>query len=293
MQDGTEAAARWLMVGHGSVGSALVRRLQRSGVRPSVYDPAPRVPIAGADHLATVAPGSEAFDIIVSCVVPSAAEAALEAVRPLLHAQTLYLEWNTVTPAVKRAVAVAAPCAVVDVALMDTLDDESATPSLAVSGQESARAMELLRGLGFRVDGVGGACGDAALLKLARSLFMKSLEALIVEFEAALAPLAGRDVVVGSIERNLGERFTSFARLLIETDRVHAERRSRELAEAVAVFRESGASVRVAEASIDVLQAAANVWRIPNAPNVHAGAPDLARFLARELETSLRNHAAD
>ena len=87
------------------------------------------------------------------------------------------------------------------------------------------------------VDVAGAECGDAALLKLARSLFMKSLEALVIEFEAAIAPLAGRDIVVGSIERNLGERFTAFSRMLIETDRIHAARRSRELEEAIAILR--------------------------------------------------------
>ena len=46
--------------------------------------------------------------------------------------------------------------------------------------------------------------GDAALLKYARSIFMKTLEALVVEFEAAIATLPGRDIVTASIERNLG-----------------------------------------------------------------------------------------
>ena len=132
---------RWLIVGHGSVGSALVGRLGRSGVRPSVYDPAPRVAIAAGDPLTTMASHGNAFDVVVSCVVPSAALQALAAVRPVLGPATLYLEWNTVTPAIKHAIAAAAPCAVVDVALMDTLDDEAANPSVAVSGPESDKAV--------------------------------------------------------------------------------------------------------------------------------------------------------
>jgi 3-hydroxyisobutyrate dehydrogenase-like beta-hydroxyacid dehydrogenase len=284
-QMGVETAARWLIVGHGSVGSALVRRLDRRGVRPSTFDPSPRVPVLLAEHLTAIDSAKDAFDIVISCVAPAAAEQALEAVRPLLKPTSLYLEWNTVPPEIKRVIASAAPCTVVDVGLIDTLDDEAANPSVAVSGSEAGKAAALLAELGFHVDVVGAECGDAALLKLARSLFMKSLEALVIEFEAAIAPLAGRDVIVGSIERNLGERFTGFATMLIETDRIHATRRCRELEGAIAAFRPAHCSLRVAEASVDVLRAAAAAWRAPHAPDERAGAREFAHFLASELQT--------
>ena len=280
-----ETAVRWLIVGHGSVGSALVRRLDRRGVRPSTYDPSPRVPVLQADHFTAIDSRKDAFDIVISCVAPAAAEQALEAVRPLLKPTSLYLEWNTVSPEIKHAIAKVAPCTVVDVGLIDTLDDEAANPSVAVSGSEAGKAAALLTELGFHVDVVGAECGDAALIKLARSLFMKSLEALVIEFEAAIAPLAGRDVVVGSIERNLGERFTGFARMLIETDRIHAARRSRELEGAVAAFGRAHCSLRAPQASVDVLRAAAAAWRAPDAPDERAGAREFARFLGRELQT--------
>ena len=276
---------RWLIVGHGSVGSSLVRRLRRVDVRASVYDPKPRIPVGAGEHLTAIDSAVREFDVAISCVVPAAAQEALEAVRPALRPTSLYLEWNTVTPEIKRVIANAAPCAVTDVALLDSIDDEAASPSVAVSGKEAGNAAALLDELGFRVDVVGAECGDAALIKLARSLFMKSLEALVIEFEAAVAPLAGRDVVVASIERNLGERFTAFARMLIETDRIHAARRSRELREAIAVFEETHCSLRVPMAAVNVLSAAADAWRIPHAPEERAGARDFARFLASELRT--------
>jgi 4-hydroxy-4-methyl-2-oxoglutarate aldolase len=172
-----ETGMRWLIVGHGSVGSALARRLDRRGVRASAYDPSPRIPVTLAEHFAAVDSTRDGFDIVISFVVPAAAEQALEAVRPLLKPATLYLEWNTVAPETKRAIAEAAPCAVVDVALMGTLDDEAASPSVAVSGSWPGKASTLLTELGFHVDAAEAECGDATLLKVARSLFMKSLEA--------------------------------------------------------------------------------------------------------------------
>jgi len=249
------AGSRWLIVGHGSVGSALARRLTRAGIRPGIFDPAPRLAVADGELLPSLA-GLAPFDRIISCVMPSAA---------------------------MKAVAAVAPGAVVDVALMDTLDQEAAHPTLAVSGPQAPRAATLLRSLGFLVDEVGAECGDAALLKLGRSLFMKCLEALVIEFRAAVAPLAGRDAVLGSIERNLGPAFTAFSRMLIETDRVHAERRAAELGEAVAIFAASGRSLDVAGASVAVLYAAAAAWRLPDAPPASAGADALAGFLTDAL----------
>jgi 3-hydroxyisobutyrate dehydrogenase-like beta-hydroxyacid dehydrogenase len=290
--EATPNVAHWLIVGHGSVGSALARRISRHGAPLSVYDPSPRVAVVAGDHLIALDARIGPFDYVISCVVPSAARHALDATRPVLKPTTVYLEWNTLTPAAKREIAEAAPCPVVDVALLDTLDDEAAHPSLAISGPQAEAVAPPLASLDFRVDVVGANCGDAALLKLARSLFMKSLEALVVEFEAALAPLVGRDVVVGSIERNLGPRFTDFSRMLLETDRIHASRRSVELEEAVDVFRSTGASVRVAAASIDVLRAAAAAWRAPDAPGTDAGGEALARFLAKRLNADGGRRAA-
>ena len=193
------------------------------------------------------------------------------------------MDWNTVAPGVKRSLAAAAPCAVVDVALLDTLDEESASPSLAISGSRAAEVAEALEALGFHVDVVGDAAGDAALLKYARSLFMKTLEALVVEFEAATASLPGRAIVTASIERNLGPRFMDFARMLLETDRVHAPRRADELASAVDAHVEAGLAVPLAAAAVEVLRDAARVWQEADAPPSDAGAPALAAYLARRL----------
>lgn len=286
--DSYAALARWLIVGHGSVGSALARRMARAGIRPSIFDPAPRVPVTQGVHL-TDLEGAGAFDFVISCVAPSAALSAVETVRPALAASALYLEWNTLPPDAKQRIAAAAPAGVVvDVALMDTLDQEAAQPSLAISGPQAARAGEALRSLGFMVDEVGAACGDAARLKLSRSLFMKGLEALVIEFGAAIAPLEGREVVLSSIERNVGAQFMSFARMLIETDRLHASRRANELAEAVEIFAAPGRPLTVARASIDVLRWAAAAWAAVNAPPPTSGADSLTAFLSTSTEENDR-----
>jgi hypothetical protein len=61
-------------------------------VRASAYDPSPRIPITLADHFAMVDSTRDGFDI-VSCVVPTAAEQAPEAVRPLRRASSIRRFW--------------------------------------------------------------------------------------------------------------------------------------------------------------------------------------------------------
>ena len=281
----------WLVIGHGSVGSVLVARLATAGIRPAVYDPAPRIAVTGGDPVS--AHDGRTFDVAISCVLPTVARKVLEDIRPLLRTDSLVLDWNTLTPEDKVEIAAAAPCTVVDVALMDTLDAAAANPILAVSGPKVDEAVPLLRALGFTVDTAGPSCGDAAKLKLARSLFMKSLEALVVEFEAAMAPLPGRDIVMRSIAGNLGTRFTDFAEMLLVTDRIHATRRARELGEAIAAYRDSVSSLAVPEASVEVLNAAASAWHRADAPSTDAGPAALARYLAQHLQPEGPRRAAD
>ena len=273
----------WLVIGHGSVGSALVRRLVRAGADPVVYDPAPRVSVVGRDHRTSLEGETRRFDRAVSCVAPSAARSALHETRAVLGAGSLYMDWNTLAPEVKRDLAETAPCPLIDVALLDTLDEEAASPSIAISGAGAKEAVADLVGLGFHVDVVGAAAGDAALLKSARSIFMKTLEALVVEFEASVATLPGRDIVTASIERNLGPAFTDFARMLLETDRIHAPRRADELARAVDAHVRAGLHVPLATAAVEVLRDAGFAWQRPDAPPSGAGAPTLAAHLAHHL----------
>ena len=148
----------------------------------------------------------------------------------------------------------------VDVALLDSLDGDAERPILAVSGPEAEHGAEVLGDLGFAVSVVGDVVGDAAALKYLRSIFMKSLEALTIEFAALASDLDRGGVVRDSIEHNLGRQFVSFMDLLLATNRVHADRRSRELADAVETLAGEGLRPEVAEAAVAVLRDAADAW---------------------------------
>jgi hypothetical protein len=271
----------WLVVGHGSVGAHLAGRLSAAGASVSVLDPSPRMPVVDGKLVPRVVPA--AFTYAVSCVPPAVAGTAAAVAAPGLVADGLLFDWNTVAPSAKRRAADASGVrAVVDVALLDTLDGARAGPMLAVAGPEADRGAEVFRELGFAVSVAGPEIGDAAALKYLRSIFMKTLEALALEFAALASPLDASGIVRDSIERNLGRPFVDFMDLLIATNRVHAQRRAGELADAVATFTALGTPPGLAEVAVGVLEAAARAWTRGAAPAADADVAVLSGFLRSE-----------
>jgi 3-hydroxyisobutyrate dehydrogenase-like beta-hydroxyacid dehydrogenase len=277
-----EPAGRCLIVGHGSVGSFLAARLAAAGAEVSVFDPQPRVPIRAGravDDLAAVG----ALDYVFSCVPPEASESVPELVQGALAPGGVLFDWNTVSPEAKRRIAVATEATTVDVALLDSLDADVERPTLAVSGPSAGEAAQVLEGYGFRAFIAGDEVGQAAALKYLRSIFMKGLEALVLEYASLASDFGAAPIVRASLESNLGEQFGRFMDLLITTNRIHAGRRSRELIDALETFTSDGARPEVAAASARVLGRAAEAWTEDSAPPVGADVAVLARHLRRAL----------
>lgn len=273
----------WLIMGHGSVGSALSKRITGIGHRVIVYDPAPRIPVTYGRRVQELSAEDGAVQYVVSCVPPEIADSIPMLVAALVERPSVLMDWNTVSPEVKRGIATATPCEVIDVALLDTLDSACARPRLAISGPTAANHRTLLDKLGFHVDIAGDRCGDAALVKLTRSVFMKSLEALALEYAVLIRGMDPHGIVDASVARNLGEQCMQFMRVLVATNRLHSSRRAAELAQAVEVIGQRGVPVDMARAAMLFLQQVAGLWDEPDAPAEGAGTEALIDYLARNL----------
>jgi 3-hydroxyisobutyrate dehydrogenase-like beta-hydroxyacid dehydrogenase len=272
----------WLVVGHGSVGSFVAARLAAAGAPVAVFDPAPRIPIAAGraiDDLASLS----AVDYVVSCVPPEVAESVPPLVRTAFRPDGVLFDWNTVSPVVKRAIAAATAATTIDVALLDSLDADVERPNLAVSGPAAEQGAPILEAYGFQVVVAGEEVGEAAALKYLRSIFMKGLEALVLEYASLATAFEGEPIVRASLESNLGEKFVRFMDLLVATNRIHAERRTRELAGALDTFTTDGIRPAVAAASAEVLGRAAQAWGEESAPPADADVGTLARYLRTAL----------
>jgi hypothetical protein len=268
----------WLVVGHGSVGSWLVDRIAPTTDQLFVLDPAPRVPVRFGTWLKPPQATPSPVDFVVSCVPPAYADRIPAIVSGSISPSTVLFDWNSASPALKARIAAAAACVVVDVALLDSVDANHREALLAISGPEASAHADVLRRLGFLVEIVGDKYGDAALLKFVRSAFMKALEGLALEYSSLASSLDPSGIVTLSITRNLGDQFADFMQLLLKTNRLHAGRRARELAEAAEVLGHDNGTMLMAHAAVETLERSARAWEMANAPAENASVDELMAF---------------
>ena len=158
----------------------------------------------------------------------------------------VYADLNTAAPQLKRELAAALPVRFADVALIGTVPATGLTTPALASGDGAERFAELFRPLGMPVDVVGEHPGDAAGLKLLRSVFMKGVAAAAIESrrggEDRRRRARVRDDIAGVIGEPLLERF-------LTGSRIHAARRVEEMKAAAAYVEELGVEPRIASAA--------------------------------------------
>lgn len=247
------------VLGLGEAGGRIAADLVAAGCTVRGWDPARRADgIDNADSDLTAVRGA---DVVLSLNSAAVALDAAARVVEALGGDTLYADLNTASPQLKRELAAVLPVQFADVALVGVVPSSGlATPALA-SGAGAERFAELFRPLGMPVDVVGPHPGDAAGLKLLRSVFMKGVAAAAIEsLEAARAAgVEGR--VHADLAAVIGEPLLE---RLLSGSRLHAVRRVEEMRAAAAYLEELGVEPRVASAAADLLAELAGVN--PNEP---------------------------
>ena len=167
------------VLGLGEAGGRIASDLVAAGCVVRGFDPARRP--EGIPHAESAAKAVANAEVVLSI---NAAAVALEIatdVAGALGAGVLYADLNTSAPALKHELAETVPVLFVDVALVGVVPASGLrTPALA-SGAGAERFAGLFRPLGMPVEVVGPRPGDAAGLKLLRSVFMKGIAAAAIE----------------------------------------------------------------------------------------------------------------
>ena len=237
------------VLGLGEAGGLLAADLVAAGCTVRGWDPVRR-----PDAIANAASDLEAVrgaEVVLS--VNSAAVALDAAVRVAgeLASDTLYADLNTASPGLKRELAEALPVQFADVALVGVVPSSGLrTPALA-SGAGAARFAELFRPLGMPVEVVGPNPGDAAGLKLLRSVFMKGVAAAAIETLDAARAAGVEDRLRAELAAVIGEPLLE---RLLSGSRIHAVRRADEMKAAAAYLEELGVEPRIASAAAGWLE---------------------------------------
>jgi 3-hydroxyisobutyrate dehydrogenase-like beta-hydroxyacid dehydrogenase len=232
------------VLGLGEAGGRIALDLVAAGCDVRGWDPVRHVD--GIERAATDRDAVRGADVVLSLTTAAAALAAAQAVGPALDAEALFADLNTAAPRLKRELAAALPQAFVDVALVGTVPATGLrTPALA-SGGGAERFAELFRPLGMPVDVVGEEPGDAAGLKLLRSVFMKGLAAAAIESMEGARAAGAEERVRADIASVIGEPLLE---RLLSGSRTHAARRVEEMQAAASYVEELGVPPRVAAAA--------------------------------------------
>jgi 3-hydroxyisobutyrate dehydrogenase-like beta-hydroxyacid dehydrogenase len=183
----------------------------------------------------------------------NSAKAAVQAAQDALPGMAdgaVYGDLNTAAPGLKRELAGLVGERFADVALLGPVPTRGLGTRALASGPGARAFADVLGPLGMPVQVVSEQAGDAAAMKLVRSVFTKGLAAAILESTRAAEEIGYADWLGDEIAEIVGAEY--FERL-VEGSRKHAGRRVDEMDAAAALLVELGVEPRVATASRSIL----------------------------------------
>ena len=259
------------LIGFGEAGSTFARAAGWAGqarafdINTARAGVMAEVGVADCPNAATCLAGAP---LVLSLVT---ADSALDAARdyaPLLAAQAIWCDMNSVAPETKRAAAAvieAAGGVYVDVAVLAPVEPARMAVPLLLAGAAAGRAESLLRGAGFTNTRVVGAdVGRASAIKMIRSVMVKGLEALTAEMVLAAQAAGVLDEVLGSLDAS--EKAVPWAaRANYNLDRmlVHGARRAAEMYEASQTLQSLGVSPMMTDNTVNWQQALGDLHMAP------------------------------
>lgn len=227
-------------------------------IEKTVRERAAEVGAVLSDTLAAAVSGAD----VVFCAVQGAYSLEVgKSARDHLKPGAIYIDLTTANPTHKLELEqyfAEKGIDFVDAAMLGPLPIYLHKVPMLISGSGAARAEQLMRECNMDVTLVPGAAGEASKIKLTRSVFMKGLQALLVETFLFARKGGVEDIVMGSIAETMGKSsFTETAKRLITADLVHAERRAHEVSDSALVMKDLGLSPIVASAVEQRLMASA------------------------------------
>lgn len=226
---------RMAVLGLGEAGAIYARGLAERGAAVVGFDPhAPHTP-AGVSRASSVGDAVDGAEVVLSLVGASAADGALAEALPRMSPSAVFADFNTGAPDQKRGLAtraVEAGIPFADVAVMAPVPRAGIQTELLASGDGAETAVDVLGGYGLPIRVVGTEAGDAAALKLVRSVFMKGLAGLVFESLTAAEKVGAGSEVRAQIAAELSGDGDALVQRLLDGTRQHASRREREMVDA-------------------------------------------------------------
>jgi 3-hydroxyisobutyrate dehydrogenase-like beta-hydroxyacid dehydrogenase len=268
-------AMRVGLIGYGEVGKifaqALVERgvawvgtydilLQDPAAAPTMRAHADRAGVTALDSMPALLDRAEA---VISAVTASQALAVANEAAAALRPETWFLDVNSASPATKSAAGRAIDGAggrYVESAVMTSVPPYGIRVPMLLGGPHAGEAAKLFGSMGFSMEVASEEIGIASAIKMCRSVFIKGLEAIVIESYTT----ARHYGVEAHVLASLAETFPTIdwekqGAYLFSRVAQHGRRRAEEMREAAVTVREAGLDPHMAAASAERQSATARL----------------------------------
>lgn len=232
-------------IGFGEAGFELSKGLKGAGLKDIVvFDPMhrdavygkliqERIQDSGVTGKSSAKDVLDVADVVIVAVPGDKALAAAQQLVPFLKAETLYVDVSASSPDTKLQIWKAIQLtglAFVDAAMLGPVPVHKHKVPILASGTGADRFMKVMQPYGMQIEKVSEIAGEATAIKLVQSIFMKGLQALLIELLEAGSALNVADLVLKSLQgvMNSGP-FEPTVNRLVTGSAIHAQRRAHEM----------------------------------------------------------------
>lgn len=263
-------SVRLLIAGYGAAGRAYAAGFRAQGAEITAVDPyadtkaQEAAQTSGITLQCKLPDDLDRFDLVV---ILSPAAASLDIIRQLAARPGTcpILDLTSSEPGTMRDAHEILGARFVDGTVLGAVGLGGVATPMAFAGSCADEVAEILRPLGCQITCLDGAPGSASVLKLLRSLFMKGLEALVIETQLAACAL-DQSEDLGIALSDLAEvDMPAFLAEMLRTHPKHAGRRTHEVEAAMTLMRNAGFSPVMLPATQEVFRRTARLGSGPDA----------------------------
>jgi 3-hydroxyisobutyrate dehydrogenase-like beta-hydroxyacid dehydrogenase len=260
----TRNTPRLCFIGFGEAGQAFASGLRGAGVNTmAAWDilfpeaAGARLRAAGEEigvRLGTSASDAiKGSDIVIAAVTAASSFEAAQQAKPFLNAGQLYLDVNSVSPGRKQATDrhLAGHARYVDVAVMAPVHPARHQTPVLLAGPHADTIRSVMQELGMKPSIAGPEIGQAAAIKMVRSVMIKGMEALTAECFLAATRAGVEPQIIASLSKSFpGLDWPKIVAYNLERMANHGTRRAAEMEEVADTLRELGIDPHMASATV-------------------------------------------
>jgi 3-hydroxyisobutyrate dehydrogenase-like beta-hydroxyacid dehydrogenase len=260
----THNTPRLCFIGFGEAGQAFASGLRGAGVTTMaawdvLFPEAAGAKLRAAGEEIGVRLASSAgeaikgSDIVIAAVTAASSLEAAQQAKPHLNAGQLYLDVNSVSPGRKQATdrLFAGHARYVDIAVMAPVHPARHQTPVLIAGPYAETTLSIMQELGMKPSVAGPEIGQAAAIKMVRSVMIKGMEALTAECFLAATRAGVEPQIIASLSKSFpGLDWPKIVAYNLERMANHGTRRAAEMEEVADTLRELGIDPHMASATV-------------------------------------------